>query len=227
MWGRKLTEWGPILSGETSNHYLNKHYNASREDYARWVDTLELSPTGKAVLEYTEDSANFFFVEKDLAMIIPSEQQIECFYALKNGFVAPNCPSRFIYFASRIFDRYQVCNLIAPMLPNPVGKEIDCRNYFGADYTAVDVLRNFVHEGFQPITPIKLIVDCGDWFEAYAPRLDKLVILPTDIGKKLTSDDMEYVDLSPEKGLTLDNVPLEAIGGAAERRGVYDLRRAV
>lgn len=227
MLSKRITEWGSVLSGKTSGHYLNRHYSATHEDYKIWVNTLHMSPTGKSVLDGTEDSQNFFNIEKDLALLIPDEQKTECFYALKNGFAVPNCPSKFIYFANKIFDLYQIGNIIAPMLPNPIGKELSCSNYFGVGYTGTDVIRNFVHQGFQPITSTNLIVSCGDWYEAYAPMLNKVVVVPNDIGKHIKSDDMEYMDFDTECGLVLGSTPISTFGSNLEWRSVYDLRKPV
>jgi hypothetical protein len=183
-----------------------------------------MSPTAIQILELTESANNFFDIERDLAVLVPKQQQLECFYALKNGFVAPNCPAQFIYLVKTIYSRYHIGNIIAPMLPRDVGKRLCASNYFGAGYTGVDVIRNFANEKFQPITPERLIVRCGDWYEAFVPKHDAVIALPLDVGKMLHSADMLNIEFVPGSGFRLEGRALCVLAGSSN---FYDLRRAI
>ena len=69
------------------------------------------------------------------------------------------------------------------MLPKEVKYYVSKDGYFGAGYTARDAICNFVNSHYQPITDERLIVKCGDWYEAYIPYTDMVAALPIEIGK--------------------------------------------
>ena len=194
----------------------------------RWLTYLEMSPTAKELLPLTESAMDFFRVEKDLALIVPRAEWNECFYSLKNGFVAPNCPAQFIYFAKTCYDMYHICNLIAPMLPSEVHNKVTRNGYFGAGYTALDAICNFVTPDFQPVTEERYLVRCGDWYEAYIPATNMVAALPASIAQNFTNETLCQVELTPGIGLTLKGRPLAAFGdGAGRSDSFYDLRRTV
>lgn len=228
MWPVNAMEWGKLFKGEWEPESFTRQYRPKPTDYGRWLSILQSSPTGPEVLSRTESDAEFFRVEKDLAMIVPRQQMTEFFYSLKNGFVAPGCPAQFIYFAKAIYEKYQVCNLIGPMLPKAVKFGITRGGYFGSGYTAYDAICNFVTPHFKPITDVTPIVRVGEWYEAYLPRIDMVAALPEKLGAKLTAKELEQIVYRPGMGLILGNQTLLALGEVTGvTRGVFDLRAAV
>lgn len=223
-----VPQWGTLFSSVPTSEAYSSPYRAKPEDMSRWLTYLEMSPTGKMVLEATESAAEFFSIEKDLALIVPKKEWAECFYSLKNGFVAPSCPAQFIYFAKAIYGKHRICNLIGPMLPKEVKYYVARRGYFGAGYTARDAICNFVDSRYRPITEERPIVRCGDWYEAYIPYTDMVAALPDSIGRLLTEEDLRKIRFTPGVGLTLEGRSLATFGG---QQGVtnsfYDLRGVI
>lgn len=227
---RTLTvpEWGSVFVGNPKSEKSVRPYRPNVSDMDRWLTLLAMSDTATAVLHATESAAEFFRLETDLALLVPREEWSEFFYSLKNGFVSPNCPAQFLYFAKRIYDTYHICNLIGSMLPREVSLLVCKHNFFGAGYTARDVICNFVNEKFQPITQERLIVRCGEWYEAYIPQTDMVAALPLSIGKLLTPEDLPRIRQIPGVGLTLSDKPLHTLGGyQGTVNSFYDLRGAV
>ena len=166
-----VPQWGSIFSGTVRSDTYASPYRPKPEDMSRWLTLLSMSATAPAVLKATESAAEFFSIERDLAIVVPRNEWTEFFFSLKNGFVSPNCPAQFVYFAKLLYEKYRICNLIGPMLPKEVKFYVSKSGYFGAGYTARDAICNFVNSHYQPITDERLIVRCGDWYEAYIPFL--------------------------------------------------------
>lgn len=218
-----IPEWGDIFSGKKTGRFTTV-FRPQPVDVEAWSKALNSAPENRMLLQKTDNYVNFYNTLPDLATIVPKERQVEYFYAWKNGFLAPNCPAAFIFFAKAIFAKYHLCNCIGPLLPKFFAEKVTANNYFGAGYTGRDAICNFVCQNFQPITPSQLIVDCGGWYEAFLPKLGMLVALAPDVGKDLRSEDMEQVDLTPEKGLSLYNKPLCILEGVD---GPNDVHRPV
>lgn len=223
-----IPEWGEYFQGRNLGGSANRPYRPVPEDMTRWLTYMQQSPTASSVLAATENAIDFFNVEKDLALIVPRNEWVEFFYSMKNGFIAPNCPAQFIYFAKITYAQHKICNLVAPMLPKEVAFYLRKPDYFGAGYTACDAMCNFVNAFYQPITSERPIVKCGDWYEAYIPCTDMVAALPAEIGTVLSADDLYRVTLKPGIGLVLDNKPLATLGGKqGVCKSVYDLRGVI
>lgn len=225
MWPVTVPQWGRLFCGKWESDSYTVQYRPQPEDMERWSSIFKLSPTAQDILNKVEDAVNFFKIESDLALLIPRNEWVECFYSMKNGFVAPNCPAAFIYFSKLLYKQHRIYNDIGPMLPKALKQQIAKKDYFGAGYTARDAICCFVGEQFQPITEEQLIVRCGSWYEAYIPSTDRVVALPMEIGKVLTNDDLYHITLKPKVGLTLDDKPLMTLGNVQEvPKSFYDLR---
>ena len=223
-----IPQWGSIFSCEPALEGSTKPYRAKPDDMDRWLTLLSMSATAPAILEATESAVEFFQIEKDLALLVPKNEWAEFFFSLKNGFVSPNCPAQFIYFARVVYEKYHICNLIGPMLPKEVKYYVSKDGYFGAGYTARDAICNFVNSHYQPITDERLIVKCGDWYEAYIPYTDMVAALPIEIGKLLSSENLRDIKFTPGVGLTLDGRALATFGGfQGVTNSFYDLRGVV
>lgn len=223
-----VPQWGDIFSGNGTATNSTIPYRPKPEDMSRWLTILNMSATAPAILGATESAAEFFQIEKDLALIVPHNEWTEFFFSLKNGFVSPNCPAQFVYFAKVIYNKYRICNLIGPMLPKEVQFYVARNGYFGAGYTARDAICNFVNSQYQPITDERLIVRCGDWYEAYIPYTDMVAALPVEIGRLLSSEELRKVRFTPGVGLTLEGRALAAFGGfQGVTNSFYDLRGVV
>lgn len=227
MWSVTVPQWGKIFNGADYTG-TSRPYRSQPSDYSRWYGYLQLSPSAPTILSGTESVQEFFRVEKDLAIIVPKNEWSEFFFSMKNGFVAPNCPAQFIYFAKAIYDKYKICNLIGPMLPKEVSFYTRRAGYFGAGYTARDAICNFVNAAFQPITEERMIVRCGDWYEALIPSTGMVAALPQEIGKLLTPEDLREVRFINGRGLVLHDRDLTSLGGLqGVSNSFYDLRRSV
>lgn len=228
MWTMTIPQWGAAFGGEQLIAGTSSPYRAKIEDMSRWLTYLNMSATAPVILEGTESALDFFNIEKDLALLVPRNEWMEFFFSLKNGFVAPNCPAQFIYFAKKLYEKYRVCNLIGPMLPKELKFYVLRTGYFGAGYTARDAICNFVNAQYQPITDERLIVRCGDWYEAYIPFTDMVAALPLEIGKLLTEEDLRKMRFTPGTGLTLGGRALATFGGyQGVSNSFYDLRGVV
>ena len=100
-----IPQWGSIFSGEPALEGSTKPYRAKPDDMDRWLTLLSMSATAPAILEATESAVEFFQIEKDLALLVPKNEWAEFFFSLKNGFVSPNCPAQFIYFARVVYEK--------------------------------------------------------------------------------------------------------------------------
>lgn len=223
-----VPQWGSIFSGTVRSDTYASPYRPKPEDMSRWLTLLSMSATAPAVLKATESAAEFFSIERDLAIVVPRNEWTEFFFSLKNGFVSPNCPAQFVYFAKLLYEKYRICNLIGPMLPKEVKFYVSKSGYFGAGYTARDAICNFVNSHYQPITDERLIVRCGDWYEAYIPFTDMVAALPSEIGKLLTEEDLRKIRFTPGLGLTLEGRAISTFAGfQGVTNSFYDLRGVV
>lgn len=223
-----IPDWGDIFSGQglSATHY--RGYRGNPEDIKEWMRYLAQSPTAHVVLAATEDSKEFFAVDEDFSLLIPKHKQEECFYSLKNGFTAPNCPAQFIYFARQIFKRYGIANLIGPALPKDLKSKVMKQDYFGAGYTAVDAICNFVWKEFKPITKWHSVVKCGDWYEVYIPNTELVAAVPIEIGRSISQSEISAIELKHDVGLVLHGTPLCRMAGSVKlSSNYYDLRRSI
>lgn len=219
-----INQWGDILSGRITGDSYARPYRATKEDVDHWAAIAGMSPTLQETLASTESYTDFFKAESDIALLIDKRAQSEFFYSLKNGMVVPNCPAEFIYFARAIFNKFHICNLIGCLLPREVSMRARKKEYFGAGYTALDVLRNFVCKDFRPLTASTPIVSCGEWFEVLVPSTGMVVALPTAVGMNLRPEDLPYVQMS-EQGMVLHGQCLASLGGCKTGPcSYYDLR---
>lgn len=228
MWNLSIPEWGDVFSGQTLSTTRYSGYRSNPEDIKLWMRYFSQSPTAAQVLQATEYADEFFAIEEDLSLLIPKKQQEECFFSLKNGFTAPNCPAQFIYFARQIFKMYGICNLIGPALPRDVKAKVIKQDYFGAGYTAVDAICNFVWKDYKPIKSGRPLSMCGDWYEMYIPATELVAALPLEMGRHLSVSDSPNISLQPGIGLMLGDVPLYTLpGSVGVTASYYDLRRPI
>lgn len=225
MWNLTPLEWGERLLGKAEGPKKQHPFRPIPDDYVRWLTLFNNSVVAPRLMQYTESYTEFFRVEKDLAIIIPKEEQQEAFYSYKNEFCAPDVPAAFIYFARKIFEQYHIANLIGPLLPAIVSSETKYTNYFGKDYTGVDAICHFVFQEFRPLTPERPIVKCGDWYEIYVPATGMVAAVSPSIGEKLRAEDLDSISFQPGTGLMLGETRLKDIGSTGgEDNGFYDLR---
>lgn len=226
MWAYNPLEWGERLQG-TGLSGTSTAYHSRPGDYERWATVFEKSPTAATMLSYTESAMDFFTHESDLGLLIPKREWTEAFFSMRNGFTCPAVPAQFIYFAKKIFELYKIGNLIGPCLPKELSFYLNYEDYITGGFTGVNAIKAFVFEDFQPVTPDRPIVRCGDWYEAYLPVFGMVTALPISVGERLSREDLEQVTLR-EGVLSIHGKPLASVGGL---RGVcnslYDLRRAI
>lgn len=193
------------------------------------VQKLAEEEVDLGLLEYQKESYQKYLTETIYSdIVVPRNEWTEFFFSLKNGFVSPNCPAQFVYFAKLLYEKYRICNLIGPMLPKEVKFYVSKSGYFGAGYTARDAICNFVNSHYQPITDERLIVRCGDWYEAYIPFTDMVAALPLEIGKLLTEEDLRKIRFTPGLGLTLEGRAISTFAGfQGVTNSFYDLRGVV
>lgn len=229
MWSRSPVEWGRILNGQVNGDGAScRIYHSTPDDYQRWAEIFARSPTASQILPLSESVLDFYSMETDLARLIPKEQHAEALFSMKMGFNVPSVPMQFIYFATKLFSMYEICNLVGPMFPRELAFYMDKPGYFAGGYTPMDVLRTYVHEDFAVVTEESPLVRCGDWYEAYLPSEDMVCALPLSVGEKLSKDDCARITHVPGRGLTINQVPLATLGGLkGVSESVYDLRRAI
>ena len=225
MWNISPLEWGARFKGEGLTGTKRKIFRPVPEDFDRWATLFAASPIADKIMPTTESAKDFFEIERDLAILIPKNEQMEAFYTMKNGFGVPDVPAAFIYFAKQIFAEYRIGNLIGPCMPYIVSADLGYTNYFGKDYTGYDVINSYVYEGFQPVTADRPMVKCGDWYEAYIPSTDMVAALPESIASQLSIDDLNKVELDRKKGLVIEGKPLLSLADkVGEGNGIFDLR---
>lgn len=72
-----VPQWGDIFSGNINSTNSSKPYRSKPEDMSRWLTMLNMSATAPAILGATESAAEFFKIEKDLALIVPRNEWAE------------------------------------------------------------------------------------------------------------------------------------------------------
>lgn len=227
MWSKSPLEWGEILQGKTSNG-SSSAFHAKPEDYQRWVNMFAKSAAAEMLLSATESATDFFRMETDLALLIPPQERNEAFYSMKLGYCVPGVPAQFLYFSQRIYEKYKVCNLVAPLFPKELAFYMGKEGYFAQGYTPLDALRTYLNEDFQVLTEANPIVNCGTWYEAWLPAMDMVCALPPCVGSKLQREDLPNIHQRPGKGLCIGTTPLVYIGGLkGVCNSVYDLRSAL
>lgn len=228
MWSYTPLEMGDWLQGRNLRGASVSTHQASAEDYERWAGIYAKSPTASIVLQSTDDYSSFYAVETDLARLIPKTELLEAFYSMKLGFCAPGIPSQFLYVTKRLWEKYRVANLVAPLLPVGLQYAIGRAGYFGNQYTGLDALRTFCDEGINLMSADTPVVKCSDWYEAYIPAAGMVAALPTCIGSRLKADDVLSITVRAGVGLCLDSTPLTAVGGLkGVCDSVFDLRGAL
>ena len=228
MWGRNPLEYGEMLQGRGLEHTTSRPYQASPDDFERWVNIFAKSPTANIVMESTDDYTSFFKVETDLARLIPGTERMEAFYSMKLGFCAPGVPAQFLYVVKHLWEQYKIANLIAPLLPLGMQYSMSKEGYFGNQYTGLDVYRTFLDEHIKLIGYDNPIVRCGSWYEVYLPAVEMVAALPECIGSRLRPEDLEEIRVRPGIGLSIGNMPLTQVGGLkGVCESVFDLRGAI
>lgn len=217
-------EWlqGKNLSGVT------KQFQADPDAYERWAGIFAKSPTSSIIMASTDDYTSFYRIETDIEKLIPQQEQMEAFYAMKLGHVTPGVPSQFIYVIEKLWDTYHVANLIGSLLPVGLAFTLSENGFLNNQYTGLDVYRTFLSPDINIMDEGHPIVKCGEWYEAWLPSCEMVTALPPCIGERLKPADLEHIYQSKDRGLCLRDVPLTSIGGLkGVCDSVYDLRGAL
>lgn len=178
MSGMLVPDIGTIIEGRglKTGRQL---FTPSTGDAERWGRLFATDAMAQTVAGVTEVPAEFYSICGDLIYAIPEREQEDAFFALKNGFVVPGVPGALIYFVQKIWEMDKIANRIVPQLPKYILSKISNFSYLGPGITLRDVICNFACKDFNPITPGRTTVKCGDWYESYIEELNEVVALPS------------------------------------------------
>ena len=98
------------------------------------------------IINSTELYKDFKAVAPDLARKLKSE---ELYYALKNGFMVEEVPSKLIYYCKKAYNKSKCANAVPCMLPSALTENVFTLGYLKNGWTLVDVIRTFCDPKFE------------------------------------------------------------------------------
>lgn len=194
-------------------------------------EILGISPAIVSAVNDFEDSDAFFKTYADIREIIGTKFASDIFYAYKLGFYYHGVPGKLCYVVSKIkeFDGGETPNTAikaaSKLLTKYVGNVYTSEH---GSYTVKDVIDNIFGKSVELLTDGKRIVNNGKCYEAYVSDIDRVVILPDDIGKSLTFDECYSLSFDKNIGVLCNG---EALRFRNNRVGItkddFDLRECV
>lgn len=159
-----------------------------------------------------DDASAFYAQVPELKKLLPPKMATDIFYASKLGYIFEGVPSKMVYVISELFrlgDKDHV-NLTLEM-----GVQL-LANYaaftYGKDkFTIKDVIENIIGTKVSLLTPDTRKVQAVDSYEVWVENANRVVLLPNDIAKPLSKDDVKKIEYDSERGLTLSDIPLRTM----------------
>lgn len=139
---------------------LNGNEFVTEDTIERYVPTKEEFSAAKQLIadfnaqeliNKVELYKDFRAIAPDLSKKIGSE---ELFYALKNGFLVEEAPSKLIYLCRKAYDRCKCANAVPSMLSEQMLNDVFTVGYLKNGWTLSDILRTFCDARFIPLSRV-------------------------------------------------------------------------
>ena len=180
------------------------------------VDLLRsIIPTSsfiQSLYDAVDDASAFYAQVPELKKILPHKLAAETFYASKLGYIYEGVPSRLVYILSELFrlgDRKYV-NRTLEMAVQPLSGYAGIT--FGPDkITVKDVIENLIGTKVDLLTADTRKIQVDDAYEVWIDDIERVALLPKDIAKPLSKDDVKKIKYTSDKGLMLGDIPIRTM----------------
>lgn len=192
---------------------------------------LDMDDMIKATFDATESATKFYQIYPDIKEALKGQDYKSIFYAYKLGYAYTGVPNDLAYVLYKSL--------------SGLGKKYVNTAIFGAfqylksyadtqwiseagEFTLKDLIDNVYGKHASLITESNPIVKSDDSYELYVGNVDRVALLPDDIGKTISFDDAQKIEFDQDKGIMLGTIPLRTFNN---RLGVtlddFDLRECI
>ena len=189
----------------------------TKEDIEQFQNLLFVNSQIKSVFEACEDASSFYKGFADFASLIEKEKREDIFYAVKMGTYYQGIPNRLLYILRRLITAVgnrKLPNHIIELGDNLLVPYMKCDYISEAGkFTFKDILDNVCSQSVNLITDSAYSVKIsGEVYEVFIPGVERVALLPADIGERLSYEDCLNLQYDFELGVHLNGVPLRTYG---------------
>lgn len=200
----------------------------TQEELNEFRQYLAIDPAYLEALNNTANSDEFFNA-CPLFQAIPKDLREDLFYAVKLGFTYKNVPSRLVYLLRIALREAKSPNLAIEMLNNAQFHKYLKASALPEGVTVKQIMSNLLGHDFKTFTNARKRVEYKGFYEYYVADADRVLILPEDIAKQVSSrEDINGLNYKPDVGVCLYDKPLRFFNG---RLGIttdeFDLRECI
>lgn len=192
---------------------------------------LNIDESIKLAFDGTEDASRFYRMIPDAKVALGNTDAESVFYAFKLGYAYTGAPAKLVYVLTKslnglggkyintaIFGVYQY---LRPYVNTQWVSD-------AGEVTLKDLIENVYNKPIDLLTESKPLIKSDDAYELYISDVDRIAILPVDIGELISYEDALNVKFDSSVGIVLSGIPLRSFNG---RLGItmddFDLRECV
>lgn len=197
-----------------------------------FAEILSISPAILSAAKEIEDSSVFYKMYPDIREVVGKTFASDVFYAYKVGYVYKGVPNKLCYILKLAKESEAGVDApnfglskVSKLLKKYAGQKYVCN---GAELTVKDIMDNIYGKSVRLLTDGTRKTMNGTFWEVYVPEVDRVLLLPDDIGKVLTFDDCCSLQWDPDVGVISNGKALRFFNN---RVGIttddFDLRESV
>lgn len=233
-----LADFNNRISEDVDQLELLKVPPITNANVKTFLSTIAASNSVVSVFKATDNVASFYDkckvadaieIGEDVAPTATERRAalIEIFYAAKLGYYLKGVPSRLVYILHKAKEMgwtpyvNRQLERVLPLIQTYAEKYFE-----GTEkYNVQDVINSEWRINANLLTNVNFKIEYEDGWEVWLPKVERVAVLPKDMGEMLSFKDCERIEYDTRNGLTLDGTPLRVLGA---RIGVtkddFDLR---
>lgn len=203
----------------------------TKDDVDKFHSLLEINSCIKVAFDETDSATSFYNAFPDIKKLIGTPIASEVFYAYKLGHFYTGIPNKLVYV---LFTTFKTTDFTLPNLVIwKVSKELDkfadkIYNYEDKKFTVKSIIENVYGKSANIISESSYKCLNDGFYEVYISNVDRIAILPKDIGEALSDEDCRRLEYDKNKGIVLGDTPIRRLNG---RLGItlddFDLRGVI
>lgn len=222
-----ILDFSSYIMGLDYTRESNSPERADVQLYNIVANLVEKSFSAKINLETTEVADKFFAVEPDIASEVPKKFRSDIFYALKNGYLVDEIPSKALYIITKAYNNYKLPNLIFKQVSDKDREILFQRNYLASGFTYRDIICSLFNPSFEPLSDKNRVIKYDTFSEVYVASTDMVAAIPNVIVENLSRSDVHKIEVD-NNGLKIGNTYLRTLGGLyGSVNSIYDLRECL
>lgn len=213
--------------GEKSTGEVSERIPIDKQMVIRAMQVVNGIEGGYDLLKLFERADEFYKALPDVKNVVPPLFREDVFYAMHLGMISDVVPPKVLWYIMRAYNKYKSPNLIWKLIPDEMLNAIFRDGILGEGYTYRDVVCTLCDKDYSPVDEMHVRNVLSSHVEVYVRSADTVALLPHDIAKALTDNDIRNIKVS-SKGLMIAERYLSTLAGhKGGINSVFDLRDVV